>query len=172
MRDFASMRRRAQGSASIETAMMLPILLVLLLGTVEIAKITFTYFTLHKILYALARYAGTQQGVNFCDNGDPNVAAAKNFALTGTTDGSGTAIIANLTPDMIAIRIERLNPASGTLDECDCSPTGCDTLNGGQPPDFIAVSIPDGFQVTPHIPMVPMDPIPLRPEVRVPYGGT
>jgi hypothetical protein len=163
---------RNAGSASIETAMVLPVLFVLLLGTVEIAKITYTYYTIHKILYSLARYLGTQQGVNFCDSADPAVTAAKNFALTGATDASGTAIISNLTADMIGIRIERLNAQAGTLDECDCSVTGCDTANGGLPPDFIAVSIPQGYSVTPHIPFLPMDPIPLKFQVRVPYGGT
>ena len=39
------------------------------------------------------------------------------------------------------------------------------------PPDFIVVSIPSGYPVTPHIRLLPMDPIPLRPTVRVPYGG-
>ncbi len=76
---------RRRGSAALETVMVLPFLLVLLLGTVEIAKITYTYYTLHKMLYSLARYLGTQQGTNFCDPSDPNIVAAKNFALTGTT---------------------------------------------------------------------------------------
>jgi len=163
---------KRRGSATIETVMLLPVLLVLMLGTVEIAKITYTYYTIHKILYALARYLGTQQGVNICDSGDPAVIAAKNFALTGTTDASAPAIISNLTADMISIRIERLNPVAGTLAECDCSPTGCDAANGGLPPDFIAVSIPQGYSVTPRIPFLPQDPIPLKPAVRVPYGGT
>lgn len=161
-----------RGSATLETAMLLPVLFVLLLGTVEIAKITYTYYTLQKILTALAGYLRTQQGVNFCDSGDPAVLAAKNFALTGSTDASTPAIIANLTADMISIRIERLDSGSGTLSECDCSPTGCDAANGGQPPDFIAVSIPQGYSLTPQIPFLPQDPIPLKPEVRVPYGGT
>lgn len=167
------MKRRSQrASATVETAMVLPVLFLLLLGTVEIARITYTYYALHKILYSLARYVSTQQGVNFCDSSDATVLAAKNFALTGTTDASAPAIISNLTADQISVRIERLNTQAGTLDECDCSPTGCDTLNGGLPPDFIAVSIPQGYPMAPHIPLVPMDPIPLKPAVRVPYGGT
>ncbi len=166
------MKNARRGSVSIETAMLLPVLFLLLLGTVEIAKITYTYYALHKILYSLARYLGTQQGVNFCDTADPTVLAAKNFALTGTTDASAPAIIANLTPDQISVRVERLNAQAGTLGECDCSPTGCDAANGGLPPDFIAVSIPQGYPISPHIPLVPMDPIPLKPQVRIPYGGT
>jgi TadE-like protein len=166
------MRNRRYGSAALETVMVLPFLFVLLLGTVEIGKITYTYYTLHKIMYSLARYLGTQQGTNFCDPADPNIVAAKNFALTGTADASGTPIISNFTADMIAIRAERLNAQAGTLGECDCSSSGCDASAGGLSPDFIAVSIPNGYEVTPHILFLPADPIPLKPEVRIPYGGT
>jgi len=166
------MKTRRHGSAALETVMVLPFLFVLLLGTVEIAKITYTYYTLHKILYSLARYLGTQSGVNFCDPSDPAIVAAKNFALTGTADASGTAIVSNLTADMIGIRAERLNAQAGTLSECDCSSSGCDASAGGLPPDFIAVSIPNGYEVTPHILFLPAEPIPLKPEVRIPFGGT
>ena len=161
-----------RGSAVLETALFLPILLLLLLGTVEIAKITYTYYALQKTMYTLARYLGTQQGVNFCDDSNPAILAAKNFAVTGTTDGSGAAMITNLTADMLSVRSERVNSAAGTLDQCDCSTTGCDTANGGLSPDFIVVSIPQGYPMTPHIPLLPMDPIPLKPEIRVPFGGT
>jgi TadE-like protein len=163
---------RSRGSAAMETALFLPILILLLLGTVEIAKITYTYYALQKTMFTLARYLGTQQGVNFCDDNDPAVIAAKNFAVTGTTDGSAAALINNLTADMLSVRSERVNSGGGTLDQCDCSPTGCDTANGGLPPDFIVVSIPQGYPVTPRIPLLPMDPIPLKPEIRVPFGGT
>ena len=55
----------------------------------QIAKIT-----LHLLHAAEDRLLGrhatcsTQQGVNFCDAGDPTVTAAINFGLTGTTDNS------------------------------------------------------------------------------------
>jgi hypothetical protein len=160
------------GTAALETALFLPILILLLMGTLEIGRIAFTYYTLHKILYGLARNLGTQQGVNFCDDNDPAVAAAKAFALTGSSDSSAPGLIGDLTADQISVRIEQVDPNSGTLGECACSVPGCDTANGGLPPDFIVVSLPNGYPVTPHIPLVPMDPIPLRPTVRVPYGGT
>ena len=50
--------------------------------------------------------------------------------------------------------------------------TGCDTANGGGSPDFVVVSIPNGYEVNPRIPFLTLDPILLRPMVRVPYGGT
>src|SRR5260370_9787757 len=53
---------RFLGSAALETLMVLPFLLVLLLGTVEIPTILYTYSTLHQMLYSLAPYLATQPG--------------------------------------------------------------------------------------------------------------
>lgn len=156
----------------LENVLYLPILFVLLLGMIEIARVTYTYYSVQKVLYSIGRYVGKQQGVNFCDDTDGTVTAAKNFALTGTSDGSGTAIITNLTVDQIQVRIERYTAATGDIGQCECSATGCDTASGGQAPDQIVVSIPDGFPVRLSIPSLPIDPIVLRPRVRVPFQGT
>jgi len=166
------MTRNQKGSVLLENAMYLPILFVLLMGMMEIARITYTYYTVQKILYTVARYVGTQQGVNFCDDADATVVAAKNFALTGTTDGSGNSAINNFSVDRIQVRIERYVAATGDIGTCECSATGCDITNGGQGPDHIVVSIPDGFPVLLAIPNLPIDPIVLRPRVRVPFQGT
>ncbi|MGI8742964.1 MAG: TadE/TadG family type IV pilus assembly protein [Bryobacteraceae bacterium] len=163
---------KQRGTAALETALMLPVLILLLMGTLEIGRIAYTYYAVHKVLYGLARVLGTQQGVNFCDDNDPTVAAAKAYVLNGSSDASTAPLIGNLTADQISVRLEQVDPTSGALSECACSVPGCDTANGGVPPDFIVVSIPNGYPVTPHIPLIPMDPIPLRPVVRVPYGGT
>ena len=152
--------------------MVLPFLILLLMGTLELARITYTYYTLNKILTAMARYVSTRQGVDFCDSTDTTVANAANFALTGTNDGSGTPILSDLTADMLSVRIEQVDTASGSVSECPCGVPGCDTANGGTPPDYIVVSIPGGYPVTPHIPLIPTNPIPLTPVVRMPYGGT
>lgn len=161
-----------RGSAALETALMLPVLILLLMGTLEIGRIAYTYYAVQKLLYGLARNLGTQQGVNFCDSNDPIVAAAKAYALTGAADTGATPLIGNLTADQISVRLEQADPTGGSISECACAVPGCDTANGGLPPNFIVVSIPNGYPVTPHIPLVSMDPIPLRPSVRVPYGGT
>ena len=50
--------------------MFVPLLVLLLMGMTELARLTYTYYTLHKILYNLARYVGTQQGVDFCGGSD------------------------------------------------------------------------------------------------------
>lgn len=142
------------------------------MGTLELGRIAYTYYAVHKVLYGLARVLGSGQGINFCDTNDPTVAAAKQFALNGSADASAPPLIADLTADQISVRLEQVDPASGAITECACSAPGCDTQNGGLPPDYIVVSIPNGYPITPHIPLVSMDPIPLRPSVRVPYGGT
>jgi hypothetical protein len=168
--------RKQRGGAVLETALFVPILVLLLVGMVQIAKVTYTYYTLKKTLYTAARYVATQQGVDFCNGSDPAVMAAINLALTGnSTDAGGTdPILPLLTSDMLSINIERIDPTSGVPAACDCSVTGCDTNAGGGEPDFVVASIPNGYSVTPVIPGVtlPSGPILLKPTVRVPFGGT
>ncbi len=165
-----------RGGALLETAMYMPILILLFVGMVEIARITYTYYAIQRVLSGLARYVGTHQAVNFCDDNDPSVIAAKNFALTGTADGdassAGGLIVRGLTSDQVRVRLERYDTNSQQLVECDCSQTGCDASVGGLAPDYIVVYLPNGYTVRPVIPGVAVDPFQLRPRVRVPYGGT
>ncbi len=81
-------------------------------------------------------------------------------------------IIAGLTADMIAVRVERSSPDSQALAACDCSVSGCDTGNGALPPDFIVAEMPNGYPMRPLFFGLSVDPILLKPHVRVPYGGT
>jgi Flp pilus assembly protein TadG len=165
--------RRRRGGSVIEVALFVPILMTLLVGMEQIGKITYTYYTLRKTMYTMARFIAVQQGVNFCDDADPTIVAAKNFAVSGTsTDPGADAVLPNLTSDMLAVSAERADAQSGAVVACDCSVTGCDAAAGGGAPDFIVVSIPDGYEVRPRIPFLTLDPIPLRPQVRVPFGGT
>ena len=111
-----------------------------------------------------------QNGVNFCpDAGDPTITAAIQFALTGTTDGSGTPAITGLTADMITVTTQCIDPVTLTLG--DCAVSGCGTPVGAQRPDFITVSMPNGYIVQPRIPYILVDPIPLRPKAVMAYGG-
>ena len=152
--------------------MLIPVMIYLFLGIVEFARVGYTYFTAQKMLYTFARYVGTQQGVNLCDPSDQTIIQAKNLAITGTTGNSQDPIIPGLSADSIAVRVERLDPDSGEVTECDCSATGCDAGQGGRAPEFISARFPSGVSVQLRIPLLPTDPIILRPQVRVPYGGT
>ena len=70
----------------LEAALFIPILVLLLVGMVQIGKITYLYYTLKKIVYSAARQISVQQGVNFCDiANDANAIAAINFAITDST---------------------------------------------------------------------------------------
>jgi Flp pilus assembly protein TadG len=160
------------GNTMLEATLFIPIIVLLLMGMISLGKLGYTYYTLHKTLYTLARYLGTQQGVNFCDEADPIILAAKAYALSGTTDSTAEPILAGLTADMIQVSIERVDPTTESNATCECSASGCDTSQGGLAPDFIVVSLTDGFPFQFNIPMLPLDPIPLRPQIRIPYGGT
>lgn len=164
--------RGARGSTALETILFLPLLLLLFMGMVELGRLTYTYYSLHKMLTTLARYAGTQQGVNFCDEEDATLQAVKNLVFTGSEDGSGEPLLAGLTPDRVEIRIERYNPDTGELEQCACAVPGCNVAEGGLAPDSLVVSVPDGYPIQLRIPYLGLSPIPLKPQVRVPYGGT
>ena len=166
-----SRRHGRTGSALLETAMVVPILLSLLIGTVELARITYTYYMLQKTMFNLARYLGTQQGVNFCDGEDPGLQAAINFALSGSTE-SDIPSVTGLTAGMFQIRAERYDRGAQQVVACDCSAAGCDASQGGGPPGFIVVSLTDGYTVSPVFWGLSIPPFQLRPSVRVPYGGT
>jgi hypothetical protein len=143
--------------------------LLLITGIFQFGKITYIYYSLNKTVTTVAAYLASQNGVNFCDGGDPIIANAINFGLTGTTDGSGAPAIFDLTPDMISVTTQCIDPTTGTLGTCDTS--GCGGPAGAQRPDLIVVSIPNGYLVQPRIPYILLDPIPLRPQAVVPNGG-
>ena len=151
--------------------MLMPVVLLLLVGMNQLAKITYTYYTLRKTVYSIATYLSAQQGVNFCDPADPTVTAAINFGLTGTTDGSQPVFVTGLTAGMIQVTPEAVDPLAGTLGPYGSGCVGSPSFDG-TPPSQIVVSIPSGYQIQLRIPYLPMDPILLKPEVKVPYAGT
>jgi hypothetical protein len=153
----------------IEATLWIPVMALLIVGMIQVGKITYLYYSLKKSVYSAARYLSVQQGVNFCDlTNDPNVAAAFQFAVTGTTDGSGTPLITNFTTDMLQVTPECVDAVSGAPGPCDTS--GCPTVTTR--PDYILVTMPNGYQVQPRIPFITLNPIVLSPSVMVPFGGT
>jgi hypothetical protein len=165
--------RGRRGNTIIEAAIFIPILLTLLVATEELGKMVYTYYNLRNALYAAARYVGTQQAVNFCDAGDPNIVAAQNMGATGTTDASALPLIQDFTPDMIQITAESYSPPGqfGTAVACPCQNYG-DGNAVCYGPDLISVTIPAGYKFTPNIPFAPIITISLVPQALIPYGGT
>lgn len=166
------MRRHGQkGSSLLEAALFLPIMGMLLWGMIEFARISYTYYTLHKMLQTVARYTAAQPGLNFCDASDLQLAQAKTLALRGAGENAAD-IVTGLTADQISIRVERVDPDTSQVAECECSSAGCDIAQGGRNPDFIVVSFADGFSVRPNIPFFnATETFALRPLVRMPVGG-
>ena len=162
---------RERGASLMEAVLFLPILFMLTWGMIDLARIGMTYYELHKMMYSIAQYSVTSANVNFCDDADPVVAAAKNLALRGSVDESAALRLPNLTADLVTVRAERVDVDSQSPNECECSATGCDAAAGGRGPDFIVVTIPDGYTVKTNIPFVPSETFLLRPKVRFPYGG-
>jgi len=163
------MRRGRRGNMLVEAALWIPVMTLLVVGMIQVGKITYLYYSLKKSVYAAARYLSVQQGVNFCDlTDDPNVAAAFQFAVTGTADGSGTPLISNFTTDMLQATAECVDAVSGVPGPCDTS--GCPPAVAR--PDYILVSMPTGYQVQPRIPFITLLPIQLKPSVMVPFEGT
>jgi TadE-like protein len=161
------MRFRARGSVAVEAALFVPILVLLIVGMVQFGKITYQYYVLKKILYGAARELSVQQGVNFCDlANDAAAQAAIQFALN---DSTGTLIIPNLTPEMLQITTACSTPGDPSAPPGPCDSAGCPSAS--RRPDFVIVSIPEGYQVRPRIPVVTLEPILLRPSVTLPFGG-
>jgi len=132
--------------------MFLPVIVLLLVGMVEIAKFTYTYYTLRKTVYSVAGYLSSQQGVNFCSATDPLIAAGVSFGLTGTTDNTAPVLVTGLDPSMITVAAQRATTTPGgttTLAACDCS-QDCDVSQGYPPPDYIVVSL-TGYTLTPYL---------------------
>ena len=162
-------RRRSRGNMVLETALWIPVLVLMVVGTIQLGRITYLYYTLRKVVYSAARYIAVQQGVNFCDPADPTIQAAIQFAITDQT--TGLPLVNNLTADMLSITTECSDPNNpGALGACDTS--GCGGAVGAQRPDYVVVTLPSGYLVTPRIPYLTLNPIPLRPSVTVPFQGT
>jgi len=158
---------RRRGSSLIETALLLPLLILLLYGMVELARLSYTYFTLHKILYTLARDVGTQTRIDFCA-GDLTFTSSKNFALRGGVEDAAESIVPGLNADQVSVAFQRRDAVSGDVLDYTAD---CGASSAGPGPDYIVVSIPDGYPIRLVFPGLQLDPIPLRPQVRIPFGG-
>lgn len=166
------MRLRSQrGNTLLEAMLLLPVMFTFLFGMIEFARITWTYFTLQKILYTVGRYAATAPAVNFCDEADPALTDAKNIALRGVGDAAGDPQLPALTAELISIRLERVQTDNPSLGDCECSAAGCDNAQGGRGPDFVVVTVTDGYSIRTNIPFFPSESFVLRPVVRVAYGA-
>ena len=163
--------RKQHGSSVLESALLIPMLVLLFVGAMEIGKITLTYYQLHKAMRAGARMAALLRGADFCNAEDAQILALKNFIVFGP-EGTIEPLVRGLSAEQILITPERADAENGSVGGCDCSgPTGCLPSDGGHAPDYVVVEIDGGYEFQPHIPFRTLDPILLRPRVRVAFGG-
>jgi len=161
-----------RGGALLESVLLVPVLAALFVGALEMGKITLTYFTLHQAMRGAARMAATLQGADFCDPEDPQLLALKTFLVYGPEGEGSGPLVRELTPDQIQILPERAIPEEGVILPCPCAGSqGCRVSEGGRAPDYVAATIPDGYPFQPRLPFRVLDPILLRPRVRVPFAG-
>jgi TadE-like protein len=151
----------------LEVALWLPVLLLLTVGTVRFAKITYLYYSLNKIVYNVARQISVDQGLNFCDPSDPTTQGAINAAINDPT--TQQPLISNLTPDMFQVTATCLD-SNGNPTPCDLSSCGV-AISTPLQPAFVTVSLPGGYSIPPLIPYILLPPIQLTPSVTVPFGG-
>ncbi|MFB3826692.1 MAG: hypothetical protein ACE15B_07975 [Bryobacteraceae bacterium] len=164
------MRRGRRGNSILETMLWLPFILLLLVGMVQVGKVTYIYYTLKKTVYSVATQIAASQGVDFCNNEDPAIVSAKALALSGSVEIGAESTIPSLTADMLQVDTECVDPGTNAPGPCNLG--SCDSPGGQARPDYIVVSIPNGFEVPLRFPYMLVDPILLRPQVRVPFGGT
>jgi Flp pilus assembly protein TadG len=161
------MRRGRGGNAVLEVALWMPILFLLIVGMLQIGKLTYLDYVLNKIVYNAARNLATSQNVDFCDPADTVSAAAIAGAINDPA--TGAPLMPTLTADMLVVSTQCLD-STGVLGTCDTG--GCQTVAGAQRPDFITVAITGGYSVPLRIPYINLDPILLRPSATAPFGGS
>jgi hypothetical protein len=107
--------RNDRGSATIELAIVFPILLLLFAGTAELGRLYSTYTTLAKATKLGARYLSTKIETVSSDPlvSGPVIARAKNLVVCGYEDCTGrTPIIPGLDPNT---NVRVTVPATGAL---------------------------------------------------------
>ena len=140
-------RRRDRGQSLLEFAMVLPLLLLLAVGTIEFGRAYYHYNTLSKAVRQSARYMTSHE------YSTQEKDRAKWMAVYGNADGTGSAILPGLTVSNISIT-ER----------------GGGGTTKATPPEWVKVSI-TGYTFQTMFPrLIPLS-APLTPGVEMLYMG-
>lgn len=111
-------RRDEQGLQLVETAIVVPILLLLFAGTAEFGRFFYEYTTAAKAVRVGARYLAGKPA-----NGPNNWQAnAKNIVVYGNAAGTGTPVLSGLTTNNVTITYEGGTP--GVPEKVKVSITG------------------------------------------------
>lgn len=162
-----------RGQAAAEIAFLVPLMMFVLFGTFQLARVFYLYHTFQKALRGGAGMLARMTNVNYCDPGDAALTDARNFIVFGNLQGAGAPIVQGFTPDIIQIFPERTLPDSTVVSQCLCAsdPESCDVTLGGRPPDFVVVNLGSGFPVNVPFPFINLGTIALKVSVRMPVTG-
>lgn len=88
--------QRQRGSAALEFALILPLLLLLAMATTEFGRAIYQYNTIVKSVRQAARYLSVQTP-------NTNIAQAKNLVVYGNVAGTGTPLVAGLAVSQVSV---------------------------------------------------------------------
>jgi hypothetical protein len=149
-------------------------LIIILAGGMQLARVFYTYHTLEKALRGGAGLLARSSNVNYCDAGDPAITGAKNLIVYGNVQGAGTPILPNLA-DFLQVQAERQDSTSTTVNSCPCGSADaddCDISGGGRPPEFVVVNVGDGYPVQLPFAYLTLTTLNLKVSVRMPVTGS
>jgi len=162
-----------RGQAALELVFQIPLMLVILFGCVQLARVFYLYHTMQKALRGGAALIARSVNVNYCSPADVTLTSARNYMVYGNLQGEGTPLLPGFTPDIIQIFPERVVTGTTTVEACTCTgdTDGCDVSSGGRAPDFVVVNLGDGFPLPVPFPFVSLGTINLKVSVRMPVTG-
>jgi Flp pilus assembly protein TadG len=127
-RGLYALLRSARGAAAVEFGLLLPFLMVLCFGVIEVSRLLFHYHTVEKSVEDAVRFLARSPGPLDCDDvdtwksrsfGSETVqSAARNLALTGQIDPQGAEPLLYYWTDPSSVTISVTcvdNPVSGNL---------------------------------------------------------
>ncbi len=172
------LKNNHRGQAAVELAFQIPLLIALLFGAVQIARVFYTYHTLQKAMRGGAGLLARSINVNYCDSADTALMDARNFMVYGNLQGEGSPIMQGLDAviDQIQIVPERSLAGTTGVVECLCTENdtdSCNTAAGGRAPDFVVVNFgTGGFPLALPFSYVHLGTINLKVSVRMPVTGS
>ena len=179
---WCSIRYRSQrGQAAVELAFQIPLLILILAGAVQLARVFYTYHALQTAVRGGARLLAASSNVNYCDpGGDTTIGGAENFITYGNLQGAGEPVVQNTAcngtclHDLIQVTGERLDANSGSVGPCPCgtqSADDCDISTGGHSPDFVVVNLGTGYPLQFPFAFLSLATPNLKVSVRMPVTG-
>ena len=109
------------GASLVEAALVIPIAIALLVGVMDFGRAYFTLATAEKSVGAAVRYLTFLPGSAICDGTTPwGVTKAKNVALYGNVDGTGSVLVRGWQASNITVTVTPACPiANGSVIRID-----------------------------------------------------